>query len=368
MLAHLPYQSCMGNHEKSGLLFQKYFSYPFVNGRYWSFDYGPAHFVVVDQYTNYQAGSTQLNWIENDLASTQKPWKFVILHEPGWSAGGHSNNTNVKTYIQPLCEKYNVAIVFAGHNHYYARAIVNGIQHITTGGGGAPLYDPDPTYPYVITTTMVRHFCKVEIIDDLLICSVIKEDGGEIDHFVLNKYGIRAENVSVNKAYQKPGIDTLLVASRIANPYNLPLDVKAIIESSNLSFADTIQLYDDGTNNDTSAGDGTYGGLWPVEELESIFNIHVSTFALDSGYYSISKFASLFSTIGPLSVYRYEIISPDTVPNHGDRLDYKLTLRNEGQTATATNVTTNLKSLDSCAAISGFPDRPYGDIAPGATQ
>ncbi len=56
MLATLPYQSCMGNHEGSGVLFTKYFPYPFVAGRYWSFDYGPAHFAVVDQYTSYGPG------------------------------------------------------------------------------------------------------------------------------------------------------------------------------------------------------------------------------------------------------------------------------------------------------------------------
>jgi hypothetical protein len=52
LLRSLPYQSCMGNHEGDGLLFQKYFPYPYVNSRYWSFDYGPVHFSVVDQYTD----------------------------------------------------------------------------------------------------------------------------------------------------------------------------------------------------------------------------------------------------------------------------------------------------------------------------
>jgi hypothetical protein len=65
MLRHLPYQSAMGNHEGSGVLFSRYFPYPFVAGRYWSFDYGPAHFTVVDQYTSYGPGSAQLDWIED---------------------------------------------------------------------------------------------------------------------------------------------------------------------------------------------------------------------------------------------------------------------------------------------------------------
>jgi PKD repeat protein len=184
MLATFPYQGCMGNHEESGVLFVKYFPYPFVDARYWSFDYGPAHFVVVDQYVNYGPGSTQLEWIEDDLASTTKQWKFICLHEPGWSAGGgHGNNSSVQNYIQPLCLQYGVTILFAGHNHYYARAQVNGVQHVTTGGGGAPLREPDPGFPYIVTDTSAFHFCAVEIDGDTLRFAAVSPDGDTLDSF-----------------------------------------------------------------------------------------------------------------------------------------------------------------------------------------
>jgi hypothetical protein len=186
LLANIPYQIAIGNHEESGELFVKYFPYPFVAGRYWSFDYGPAHFVIVDQYASYEPGSAQLTWIKNDLASTTKSWKFICLHEPGWSAGHHSNETNVQKYIQPLCEQYGVPIVFAGHNHYYARAVVNGIQHITTGGGGAPLYIPDPEYPNVVVTAMEHHYCNVEIDGNTLHLTALKPDSTILDEFTLN--------------------------------------------------------------------------------------------------------------------------------------------------------------------------------------
>ncbi len=185
MLSSLPYQACMGNHENAGVLFQKYFPYPFVDGRYWSFDYGPAHFTVVDQYP---LGDEQLAWIEGDLASTEKPWKFIYFHEPGWSAGGgHGNDPDVQEYIQPLCEEYGVAIVFAGHNHYYARAVVNEVQHVTTGGGGAPLRDPDPSYPYVVYAEKTLHFCTVEIAGDSLRFSAIRPDGSLVEEVMIYK-------------------------------------------------------------------------------------------------------------------------------------------------------------------------------------
>ena len=186
LLANLPYQSCMGNHEGTGALFAKYFPYPFVAGHYWSFDYGPAHFVVLDQYTAYGPGSAELTWLEGDLANTNKRWRFIVLHEPGWTAGGdHENNVNVQNYIEPLCEQYGVSIVFGGHNHYYARAVVNGVEHITTGGGGAPLYAPNPGYPDIVACSMTHHFCKVVLDSSALHFTAITPNGAVIDTFSL---------------------------------------------------------------------------------------------------------------------------------------------------------------------------------------
>ena len=185
-MANEPFQALMGNHESAGNLFRKYFPYPFVGGRYWSFDYGPAHFVIMDQYTAYGAGSAQLQWITTDLQNSSKPWKFICLHEPGWSAdGGHEDNTTVQTYIQPLCLQYGVSIVFGGHNHYYARAVVSGVEHLTVGGGGAPLYTPNSAYPYIVATAKVYHYSRVTITGSALHYEAVAVNGSIIDTFDL---------------------------------------------------------------------------------------------------------------------------------------------------------------------------------------
>lgn len=235
LLASAPYQVAIGNHEGTGELFVKYFPYPFVAGRYWSFDYGPAHFVVVDQYTSYSPGSDQLTWIENDLASTTKLWKFVYLHEPGWSAGGgHSNNTAVQDRIQPLCEQYGVCMVFAGHNHYYARAVVNGIQHITTGGGGAPLHTPDPGYPNVVATAKANHFCTVEINGGTLHFTTIKSDSTILDELTLSLTDI--------KSSRAPAIlDRYVLYPAYPNPFNSTTTLEFNLPQS--EFA-TLKIYD----------------------------------------------------------------------------------------------------------------------------
>ncbi len=190
LLANLPLVSCMGNHEAGGALFAKYFPYDFAGGRYGSFDYGPAHVAVVDQYTGYAPGTPQYDWLAADLAASRAPWKFVLLHEPGWSAGGgHANNVTVQDVLEPLCEQNHVAIVFAGHNHYYARARVDGVTHITAGFGGAPLHTPDPGYPNVQAVARTHGFCAVSIALDTLTLRALSVTGETVDSVVLTRGG-----------------------------------------------------------------------------------------------------------------------------------------------------------------------------------
>lgn len=173
-LANTPINGVKGNHEDSSgysQYFPKYYPFPYMaanmtanpsnpakfNGYYGSFDYGPVHFTLVDQYTTYTAGSPQYNWVVNDLASTTKPWKILMFHEPSWNAGSHTNNTTTQQALDPLIQQYNVDLVYMGHSHDYTRCEVNTsaqangdsivplVPYITSGAGGAPLDTPDLT-------------------------------------------------------------------------------------------------------------------------------------------------------------------------------------------------------------------------------
>lgn len=191
--ANLPVNGCIGNHEwnensNPSTYFDKYWPYPCVQHFYWSFDYGPVHIAVIDQYdADYAPGTKQFQWLVNDLAECDKQWKVLVLHEPGYSAGGgHNDNRAVQNYIHPLCEEYGVQIVFCGHNHYYARCDKNGIKHITAGGGGAPLRTPDPNHsPYVEIIEKTYHFCRIEIKGKNLHFRAVRPDGTLIDVFRL---------------------------------------------------------------------------------------------------------------------------------------------------------------------------------------
>ncbi len=190
--ANLPIFTIKGNHETQflpgfdeGDLHRKYWPYPYINtnGAYWSFDYGPVHVVLIDQYVTYTNNSRQLLWLETDLAATDKIWKFLVLHEPGWGSGPHSNNFNVQNFIQPLCEQYDVAVVFSGHCHNYSRCETNGVTHLTTGGGGVPLAAVSTGFPAVIMATSVFHFCKINIQNFSLDFEALTVDGTVFDSF-----------------------------------------------------------------------------------------------------------------------------------------------------------------------------------------
>jgi len=204
LLANLPYLAAVGNHEGQGDLFAKYFPYPmFVNGKYYySFDYGPVHFTVIDQYDNYSSGSDQYNWIVNDLATNNKAWKIILLHKSAWSAGGgHSNSSSVQTLIHPLCLQYGVQFVIAGHNHYYARAIANNIQYITTGGGGAPLYTPEANSDSIVKVDKSYHFCKLQIQDDSLTFSAIRSNGSIIEEIKTSRNDVTSIKSQKNNLF-----------------------------------------------------------------------------------------------------------------------------------------------------------------------
>ena len=178
-----------GNHEGGASFWKRYWPEPFQSGGlYWSFDYGPMHIAMLDAYTAYNAGSAQYNWLRADLAASTKTWKFVMIHEPGWSAGGgHANNTTVQNDLQPLFLQYGVSILFGGHNHYYARASVNGVTHLTMGGGGAPQYTPASGQPNIVTTSKSYSFGEFTISGNTLTAKIVNNAGATVDTFTITR-------------------------------------------------------------------------------------------------------------------------------------------------------------------------------------
>jgi hypothetical protein len=225
----VPIMGCRGNHEGGGPIYGKYYPYPYVAGFYWSFDYGPVHVAILDQYTAYTPGSAQYAWLTNDLATTVKPWKFLVFHEPGWSAGGNGNNSTVQTHLQPVCKTYNVPIVFAGHDHLYAQCAVNGVQHLTVGGGGAPLHSVGTGYPNVVVAESTYHHAEITLNGRVLSGQVLRTNGSVLDTFTITNPPVTTLATCYRATRMGLKIITAeLVASHAHDPLGRPLWVTSV--------------------------------------------------------------------------------------------------------------------------------------------
>lgn len=133
-LAQSPFMPATGNHEATNDTAGQYetykhltFDYPEENsdktyGVYYSFDYGDAHFAVLN--TCYAAGvrapsvdTIQRTWLENDLSKSTKKWKIVMMHVPMVSYKNIS--------MAPLNRIFNetgVDLVLQADEHVYLRS------------------------------------------------------------------------------------------------------------------------------------------------------------------------------------------------------------------------------------------------------
>jgi len=141
---HIPYYNSPGNHEIWSTNTKAFSENPASGSGtqdYYSFDCGDVHFVCVNNQVTYSRNSVQYNWVASDLAASTKPWKIVYPHNPAYCAGGHGEDNGMKTMTSNIFEPNGVAMVLAGHSHFYQHNLVNGIHHMVIGSAGAPLYD-----------------------------------------------------------------------------------------------------------------------------------------------------------------------------------------------------------------------------------
>lgn len=186
----IPYYTIRGNHDTGRNNYEKRFAPPNDSGtdRYYTFDYKNVHFVGLD--TNESAGvwREQQRWLENALATTDKSHIILFFHHPpfGITNNRGDNNRIIKAFHN-LFVKHNVNLVIAGHDHLYYRTNRDGVTYITTGGGGAPLYDVDPKLPHLPDDVWGKyhHIVHFTVAGRLIKGVVIDVEGKIRDSFAL---------------------------------------------------------------------------------------------------------------------------------------------------------------------------------------
>jgi hypothetical protein len=191
LLKGIPLFPCLGNHEENAEWYYRLFSPPPGGGhhgqQWYSFDYGDAHFAVIDTDADFSPGSDQYLWLERDLESAQAEWLFVVHHHPAYSSGSHGGSSRVQKYLVPLYEAHKVDMVFNGHDHLYQRSYKDGVYYIVSGGGGAPLYPAGlKPNPYQQFTKVAHHFCTVDIAGQTAMLQAHFSDGVVFDSMVMH--------------------------------------------------------------------------------------------------------------------------------------------------------------------------------------
>lgn len=201
-----------------------------ANGNYprmanFSFDYGNAHFVVLDSNPNVDWADPKLReWLENDLKNARPDfWRIVSYHHPEFqSSKAHADNKWMRL-LSDLFARNKVDLVLNGHVHNYQRTFpilesfkpllrsslyknewpidtrfdgehsheTDGVIRIVTGAGGAPLYNPeiettkDKWLPFTHKYIVKHSFSLLDFNGDKLRFKQIGADGTLLDTFEL---------------------------------------------------------------------------------------------------------------------------------------------------------------------------------------
>lgn len=91
------------------------------SGVYYSFDYGNAHFVVLNT-NNLLSGGTlskeQSEWLEKDLKANDKLWTIIAMHDETFTDNA---SATLSKQLRTLMEEYNVDLVLQGSEKAYVR-------------------------------------------------------------------------------------------------------------------------------------------------------------------------------------------------------------------------------------------------------
>ena len=94
----------------------------------------------------------QIAWLEYELSVSTADWKVVIAHHPPYTSGNYGpGSSTMRRLVTPLLERYNVDVIFMGHDHNLQHISKTGTNNdvdyiISGGGGGGGLYSQRPEH------------------------------------------------------------------------------------------------------------------------------------------------------------------------------------------------------------------------------
>ncbi len=207
-LKNAPIYVTPGDHDYEDLSNNEYmttFSYLYtstnLSAAYYAVEYGNALFITVNSdagKTYLDPGNNMYNFIEQQLSSSTKFWKFVYFDKPLYMSGskrGSVNYVSMRNNLSPLFEQYNVDIVFGGDAHVYERSLpINeyfpssrGTIYIVTGGGGVDSLTSAGWDWWTAYAKSIYHITRIDINNCQLTLQAIDQSGSVFDTFTINR-------------------------------------------------------------------------------------------------------------------------------------------------------------------------------------
>lgn len=198
-----------------------------------SFDYGNAHWTILDANPSVDWNSPELReWVERDLTAAKgATWRFVCFHQPGFNSSKSHFEEQHTRVMSPVFEAGKVDLVFTGHVHNYQRSYPlhfapapddiekpakgksvggkwtldksfdgrndttpDGVIYLVTGAGGQHLYNPEQqdapdtwqefTHKFI---SKVHSFTVADVDGKTLTVRQVTADGTEVDRFTVTK-------------------------------------------------------------------------------------------------------------------------------------------------------------------------------------
>jgi hypothetical protein len=181
------FYASLGNHDAREQRFYKLFN---MDGKLY-YTFSPKANIRFFALESSYPTPEQLQWVENELKASSSDWKIVFFHHPLYSSGErHGSDLRLRDGLEPLFIKYNVSVVFTGHDHFYERVKPQkDITYFVTGSGGQ-LRKGNIDRSTGITakgfdTDLV--FLAAEISGDQLHFNAISRTGAVVDSGVVNR-------------------------------------------------------------------------------------------------------------------------------------------------------------------------------------
>ncbi|MBB5785519.1 purple acid phosphatase family protein [Jiangella mangrovi] len=159
-LSERMFLTVQGNHDRDELL-DPHFDFPdTVFENVWSFDYGDAHFAVLNSdRDDPEELAAQVEWLRRDMARARQTWRIVTFHKAMYAATDHVDDEDIdrlREYWAPVFEDLRIDVVITGHDHSFSRGFVRGGADATpasTQRDGRELFSNPKAPLYIVNGT-----------------------------------------------------------------------------------------------------------------------------------------------------------------------------------------------------------------------